>query len=83
MQEVGHAFESILNNSDSTQSILASSGHKIHWFQIYIYDFGFGQLPRPKHWHNIVLDNMPKERKNNSFTIMLMYNHNCFKMNQN
>lgn len=36
---------------------------KVNWIQIFMYNFGFGQIHRPKHWHSIVEDHS-KEKGN-------------------
>lgn len=65
MREVGHEFQS-MSFPDSTQNrtenaaAISSLHHspptRIHWLQIYIYDFGFGQIEKPTQWNSVVLD---------------------------
>lgn len=43
MSQVGKEFEEV-------------PGINITWLQIYMYNFGFGQMKRPQHWRSIVED---------------------------
>ncbi|KAI1728816.1 UDP-glucoronosyl and UDP-glucosyl transferase domain-containing protein [Ditylenchus destructor] len=47
MRQVGEEFEIATTN--------------ITWMQIFMYDFGFGQIKRPKQWKSVVLDRTGQE----------------------
>uniref|UniRef100_A0A914HZB1 glucuronosyltransferase n=1 Tax=Globodera rostochiensis TaxID=31243 RepID=A0A914HZB1_GLORO len=72
LREVGETFEAMLrsgsirNGRGDTATAALSAGstvtspktrHRIHWFQMFMYDFGFGgQLRRPSHWNSVVME---------------------------
>ena len=60
MREVGQTFESmpVLTSMEmlENKTTISTQPYQIHWIQIFLYDFGFGQIERPKHWKSVVMD---------------------------
>jgi hypothetical protein len=57
MLEIGMGFEHIFD-SHPPHNLLESvtENVSISWIQTYIYDFGFGQVPKPEKWKTEVFD---------------------------
>lgn len=52
---------SLLNGENGGDCRKHGPSWRITWIQIFMYNFGFGQIQRPSHWHNIVMDRSTDE----------------------
>lgn len=58
MRQIGDEFDNfnISQQFVNNTKLIKNKTWKINWIQIFMYNFGFGQINKPKHWRSIVVD---------------------------
>lgn len=69
MRQIGDEFDNfnlnqqLKNKYVNKSNLIGNEIWTVNWIQIFMYNFGFGQIKRPKHWRSIVVDHSNEQGK--------------------